>query len=107
MYHGKLGLPFLISMMWLLTYGGRLERETFADDTADYLFFILFGAPCLLAGVALALFLLQRLISVGPSVWRSLHSGLPHGTQDSRQVADPVHHLLLVSSLPPFRSEWR
>jgi len=43
MYHGKLGLPFLVSMMWLLTYGGQLERNNFGNDTADYLFFILFG----------------------------------------------------------------
>jgi derlin-1 len=42
MYHGGLGFPFLISMMWLLTYGGKLEQETFANDTADYLFFVLF-----------------------------------------------------------------
>jgi len=47
-YHGRLGFPFLIHMMFLLRYGQSLEQETFAGRTADYVFFLLFGCTILL-----------------------------------------------------------
>jgi len=44
LYHGKLGFPFLVTMLWLVQYGASLEKETFAGDTADMLFFVLFNS---------------------------------------------------------------
>eukprot|EP01128_Nolandella_sp_AFSM9_P010420 TRINITY_DN7199_c0_g1_i1.p1 TRINITY_DN7199_c0_g1~~TRINITY_DN7199_c0_g1_i1.p1 ORF type:complete len:246 (+),score=48.95 TRINITY_DN7199_c0_g1_i1:33-740(+) len=40
-FHGKLGIGFLMTMMWIIRYGASLERGVFADDTADMLWFIL------------------------------------------------------------------
>eukprot|EP01091_Cochliopodium_minus_P011366 TRINITY_DN3196_c0_g1_i2.p1 TRINITY_DN3196_c0_g1~~TRINITY_DN3196_c0_g1_i2.p1 ORF type:complete len:228 (-),score=27.77 TRINITY_DN3196_c0_g1_i2:94-777(-) len=47
-YFGKLGFPFLISLMFLYRHSGDLEREKFANRQADYLFMILFGGGLLL-----------------------------------------------------------
>eukprot|EP01129_Flabellula_baltica_P011310 TRINITY_DN4925_c0_g1_i1.p1 TRINITY_DN4925_c0_g1~~TRINITY_DN4925_c0_g1_i1.p1 ORF type:complete len:234 (-),score=34.96 TRINITY_DN4925_c0_g1_i1:23-724(-) len=54
LFHGKLGFPFLVNMMFLYRYGALLETEIFRSDTADYLFFVLFGS-CILFVVSLFL----------------------------------------------------
>jgi len=44
LFHGKLGFPFLINLIFLVKYGASVEQSTFLNDTADYLFFILSSA---------------------------------------------------------------
>jgi len=44
LFHGRLGFPFLINLMFLVKYGASVEQTTFGNDTADYLFFILTSA---------------------------------------------------------------
>jgi len=51
-YQGRLGFPFLIHMLFLVRYGQSLEQTVFAGRTADYIFFILFGAVLLLGVTA-------------------------------------------------------
>jgi len=48
LFHGKLGFPFLIHMMFLVRYGSSLEQTTFAGRQADYIFFLIFGCSILL-----------------------------------------------------------
>jgi len=48
LFHGKLGFPFLINLMFLVQYGASVERNTFGNNKADYLCFILFTAGLLL-----------------------------------------------------------
>jgi len=47
-FHGKLGFPFLIHMMFLVRYGQSLEQTTFSGRTADFVFCLLFGSGVLL-----------------------------------------------------------
>jgi len=63
LYHGRLGFPFLIHMLFLVRYGESLEQTTFAGRTADYVFCILFG--CLLL---LPIGYLLRLSTLGMSL---------------------------------------
>jgi len=48
LFHGKLGFNFLMHMVFLVRFGAQLERDTFRGDTADFLFFVLFGGLLLL-----------------------------------------------------------
>jgi len=48
LFHGKLGFPFLINLMFLVQYGASVERNTFGNNIADYLCFILFSAGLLM-----------------------------------------------------------
>jgi len=48
LFHGRLGFPFLIHMLFLVRYGASVERETFSNETADYLWMLIFGALVLL-----------------------------------------------------------
>lgn len=48
LFHGKLGFPFLMNLMFLIQYGASVERNTFGNNRADYLCFILFSAGLLL-----------------------------------------------------------
>eukprot|EP01118_Nematostelium_gracile_P016118 TRINITY_DN6603_c0_g1_i1.p1 TRINITY_DN6603_c0_g1~~TRINITY_DN6603_c0_g1_i1.p1 ORF type:complete len:263 (-),score=56.93 TRINITY_DN6603_c0_g1_i1:32-742(-) len=42
-FHGGLGLPFLIHMVFLIRYGAMVEKEIFLNSTADFLFFLGFN----------------------------------------------------------------
>eukprot|EP01130_Rhizamoeba_saxonica_P019252 TRINITY_DN9900_c0_g1_i1.p1 TRINITY_DN9900_c0_g1~~TRINITY_DN9900_c0_g1_i1.p1 ORF type:complete len:233 (-),score=23.82 TRINITY_DN9900_c0_g1_i1:59-757(-) len=66
MFHGKLGFPFLINMMFLVKYGQSLEREQFRE-TADYVFMVLFCSSIILVA---AYFL--NLMIVGMSLIMSI-----------------------------------
>jgi hypothetical protein len=48
LFHGRLGFPFLMRMVFLLQYGKMLEQGTFFNRTADYIFMLAFGAVALL-----------------------------------------------------------
>jgi len=43
-FHGRLGFPFLINMMFLVRYGSSVERDTFLNEPADYLWMLIIGA---------------------------------------------------------------
>jgi len=47
-FHGKLGFPFLIHMLFLVRYGQSLEETVFNGRTADFVWFLLFGGFLLL-----------------------------------------------------------
>ena len=48
LYHGRLGFPFLMQMMFLYQYSRQLEEGPFGGQTAEYVFFVLFSAAVLL-----------------------------------------------------------
>jgi len=48
LFHGRLGFPFLIHMIFLVRYGQSLEQTMFSGRTADFLFFLGFGSTILL-----------------------------------------------------------
>jgi len=48
LFHGRLGFPFLINMLFLVRYGSSVEKDTFLNETADYLWMLIFGALILL-----------------------------------------------------------
>jgi len=48
LFHGKLGFPFLIHMMFLVTYAGKLESQSFGGRLSDYLYFIIIGCVLML-----------------------------------------------------------
>jgi len=60
LFHGKLGFNFLIHMLFLVRYGSSLEKENF-NNTADYLFFMLFGCSIL---VVLSFFLDAKILGM-------------------------------------------
>lgn len=41
-----------MNMLWLVQYGQIVEREAFGGETADYIFFLLFGPPLLSADLS-------------------------------------------------------
>ncbi|KAG2453542.1 hypothetical protein HYH02_001761 [Chlamydomonas schloesseri] len=53
-FMGKFSFNWIIKMLWLLSYGTTLERETFAFEPADFLYMMLFGAGSML-GLSLVL----------------------------------------------------
>eukprot|EP00892_Ulva_mutabilis_P009734 jgi/Ulvmu1/7132/UM034_0038.1 len=46
---GKLSLPLLIHVIWVLTYGATLESSTYSIHPEDYLFLYFFATLCLSA----------------------------------------------------------
>jgi hypothetical protein len=48
LYHGRLGFPFLIHMLFLVRYGASLEKDTFLNRTADFLWMVIFSCILLL-----------------------------------------------------------
>jgi len=48
LFHGKLGFPFLINMMFLVRYGSSVEKDIFLNEPADYLWMLIIGGVLLL-----------------------------------------------------------
>jgi len=48
LFHGRLGFPFLINMIFLIRYGSSVERDTFMNEPADYLWMLILGGLILL-----------------------------------------------------------
>jgi len=48
LFHGRLGFPFLIHMVFLVQYGKSLEQTMFFGKTADYVYFLGVGSLLLL-----------------------------------------------------------
>ncbi len=46
----KLGINFVIRLIWVIQYGGQLESQTYQFEPADYLFMLIFnGILCLIS----------------------------------------------------------
>eukprot|EP01117_Protostelium_nocturnum_P013677 TRINITY_DN5125_c0_g1_i1.p1 TRINITY_DN5125_c0_g1~~TRINITY_DN5125_c0_g1_i1.p1 ORF type:complete len:241 (+),score=46.71 TRINITY_DN5125_c0_g1_i1:114-836(+) len=78
-FYGGFSFSFLMLMVFLLRYSHQLEQVNFLDNTADYLFFLLFGGVVLLV----ATFFYNMLI-LGPPlvmyiiyVWARKNPNLP------------------------------
>jgi len=48
LFHGALGFPFLINMLFLVRYAGDLERNVFGGRLSDYLYMVLLSCGLLL-----------------------------------------------------------
>ncbi|KAG2498945.1 hypothetical protein HYH03_003135 [Edaphochlamys debaryana] len=45
---GKFSFPWIIKMIWLVTYGTTLERETYQFEPADFMYLFIFGMGSML-----------------------------------------------------------
>uniref|UniRef100_A0A6B2LG84 Derlin n=1 Tax=Arcella intermedia TaxID=1963864 RepID=A0A6B2LG84_9EUKA len=79
LYHGRLGFPFLINMMFLVRYGASVEKDTFMNETADYLWMIILGCITLfLPGFYIPLFILgESLIMMIIYYWSRVNPNIP------------------------------
>jgi len=50
LFHGALGFPFLINMLFLVRYAGSLESASFAGRLSDYLYMLMVYCGLLLVG---------------------------------------------------------
>jgi len=86
LFHGKLGFPFLINMLFLVKYGSSVEKDLFLNETADYLWMLIFGAvilfipgyfvPLKILGLALIMMIIYYWSRKNPEIGMSFFFGI-------------------------------
>eukprot|EP01123_Difflugia_compressa_P013970 TRINITY_DN681_c1_g2_i1.p1 TRINITY_DN681_c1_g2~~TRINITY_DN681_c1_g2_i1.p1 ORF type:complete len:256 (+),score=27.59 TRINITY_DN681_c1_g2_i1:51-770(+) len=85
-YHGRLGFPFLMNMMFLVRYGSSVEKDCFMNETADYLWMIIIGGlllllpgyfvPLPILGISLIMMIIYYWARKNPDIGMSFFFGL-------------------------------
>jgi len=69
---GPFSLKFLFEMIWLIQYGGILEKQTYTFNPADFVFMLMFGAT-VLATISLAIPSIGMFFNASPMIFMMLY----------------------------------